>query len=111
MRHSSTCRENAGGSNAESPATCSSFARNPEQALVERLETGEIYRALRGLSDVQQRRFLMRHLEERSIKQIAQSEGCLERAVKYSLNHARKNLREMLSEHASNTQRRSAPKG
>jgi RNA polymerase sigma factor (sigma-70 family) len=73
------------------------YSKDPEQLLIEQIEATEIQQALHSLPLIQQKRFLLRHLIGLTIKQIAQLEGCSERAVKYSLKLARENLREMLS--------------
>ena len=78
------------------PQNC--FPKNPEQLLIEQIEATEIQQALRLIPVIQQRRFLLRHLIGLPIKQIAQIEGCSDRAVKYSLSLARNNLRQILSE-------------
>ena len=73
------------------------LVKSPEQLLIERLEAEELQRAIRSIPAVQQRRFLLRYAIDLPIKRIAQIEGCSERAVKYSLALARKNLKEILS--------------
>ncbi|WP_245865063.1 RNA polymerase sigma factor [Eggerthella timonensis] len=75
----------------------SRLIKSPEQLLMERLETDEIRQALQKIPPLQLRRFLLRHLIDLPIKQIAQIEGCSERAIKYSLALARENLKELLS--------------
>lgn len=74
------------------------YAKDPEQLLIEQVEATEIKTALRSIPILQQRRFLLRHLIGLTIKQIAEIEGCSDRAVKYSLVLARENLRNLLSE-------------
>lgn len=74
-----------------------SYSKDPEQLLIEQVESLEIQHALHCIPLVQQRRFLLRHLIGLSIKQIAWIEGCTERAVNYSLIRARNNLQEILS--------------
>lgn len=73
------------------------LVKSPEQLLIERLEAEELQRAIRSIPAIQQRRFLLRYAIGLPIKRIAQIEGCSERAVKYSLALARRNLREILS--------------
>lgn len=73
------------------------YSKDPEQLLIEQIESLEIQHALHRIPLVQQRRFLLRHLIGLSIKQIAWIEGCTERAVNYSLLRARENLQEILS--------------
>ncbi len=48
------------------------------------------------LPEVQRRRFLLHYLEQVPVKVLARMEGCSDRAVKYSLALARKNLRKAL---------------
>ena len=75
----------------------SRLTKSPEQLLIEQLESDDIWQAFHKIPPIQQRRFLLRHLDSIPIKQIAQIEGCSERAIKYSLALARKNLKELLS--------------
>lgn len=70
----------------------------PEQLAVWRVDDEALGRALMGLPEVQRRRFLLHHLEGLPVKTVARLEGCSDRAVKYSLALARKNLREALGE-------------
>lgn len=76
----------------------SRHTKDPEQLLIEQIEATEIRSALRQISDIQQKRFLLHHLFGISIKRISEMDGCSERAVKYSLALARKKLRKILSE-------------
>lgn len=73
------------------------FVKNPEQILIEQFESTEIHKALHGIPDTQRRRFLLRYLLDYSIRDIAELEGCSERAVKYSIALAKNNLRGLLS--------------
>lgn len=70
----------------------------PEQEMMKRLESETLRAALIGLPEIQRRRFLLHHLKQISVKSIARIEGCSDRAVKYSLALARKNLRKLLDE-------------
>lgn len=70
----------------------------PEQLAMRRVDDEALGRALMGLPEVQRRRFLLHHLEGLPVKTVARLEGCSDRAVKYSLALARKNLREALGE-------------
>lgn len=74
------------------------YVQTPEQVMMHRVESAEIRSALMELPEVQRRRFLLHYLEELPIKVVARMEGCSDRAVKYSLALARKNLREALEE-------------
>lgn len=73
------------------------YSKDPEQLLIEQIESLEIQETLHCIPLIQQRRFLLRHLIGLSIKQIAWIEGCTERAINYSLIRARDNLQEILS--------------
>ncbi len=66
--------------------------------MMHRLKNEALWTALMGLPEVQRRRFLLHHLEQVPVKTLARIEGCSDRAIKYSLALARKNLREMLGE-------------
>lgn len=76
----------------------SRYTKDPEQLLIEQIEATEIRSALRQISDIQQKRFLLHHLIGLPIRCISEMDGCSERAVKYSLALARKKLRKILSE-------------
>ena len=52
--------------------------------------------ALAEIPDKQRRRFILRHEHRMSLKEIARLEGCSERAVKYSIALAKKNLKDIL---------------
>ena len=72
------------------------YVQTPEQVMMHRVESAEIRSALMELPEVQRRRFLLHHLEQVPVKALARMEGCSDRAVKYSLALARKNLRKAL---------------
>lgn len=74
------------------------FCVTPEDLLIKQLESIQLIQMLNEIPDTQRRRFLMRHLIGLSIKEIANIEGCSRRAIDYSLNLAKHNLRELLSE-------------
>lgn len=74
------------------------YVQTPEQEMMHRLESEMLRNALMELPEVQRRRFLLHHLERVPVKGLARMEGCSDRAIKYSLALARKNLREMLDE-------------
>ena len=74
------------------------YVQTPEQEMMHRLKNEALWTALMGLPEVQRRRFLLHHLEQGPVKTLARIEGCSDRAIKYSLALARKNLREMLGE-------------
>lgn len=72
--------------------------KTPEQILIERTESEILAAALDQIPPIQKRRFLLRYLFEYPITDIAKIEGCSDRAIKYSISLAKKNLREILSE-------------
>ena len=71
-----------------------------EDALFEQDEEGDavlaIIRGLASLPPIQRRRLVGRTLGGKSIAELARLEGCSERAIKYSIAAARKNLRKYL---------------
>lgn len=56
----------------------------------------EIEHALMSLNEIQRRRFVMYYIDEMTYEQIAKIEGCTKRAIKFSVDAARKNLQKML---------------
>lgn len=66
--------------------------------MLRKQEVDELCRALKMLSKKETRRLVLHAVEGVSVKCIAQIEGCSERAVKYSLAHARRKLRKLLGE-------------
>lgn len=74
------------------------FEKSAEDIFIEKSETEKLKSTLRQLSDRQLRRFLLHDMLGYPIKQIAQIEGCSERAIDHSLSLARKNLRKLFSE-------------
>lgn len=68
----------------------------PEILMLRKQEADEMRRALETLSEKEARRLVLHAVEGVPIKRIAQREGCSERAVKYSLAHARRKLRKLL---------------
>lgn len=71
-------------------------ADGPEALMLRKQEADELRRALEMLSEKEARRLVLHAVEGISVKGIAQIEGCSERAVKYSLAHARRKLRKIL---------------
>lgn len=74
------------------------LVKDPEQLLMERLETARIKEALLRIPAIQARRLLLHCVFETPVRQIAEAEGCSMRAVKYSLARARRNLAKILAE-------------
>lgn len=56
----------------------------------------EIIKAIKTLNDIQRKRFIMYYLEEMTFEEIAIKENCSRQAVKYSIDIAKKNLRDKL---------------
>lgn len=52
----------------------------------------KIYNAISQLNEIQRRRFIMYYLDEMTYEKIAEIEGCTKRAIKFSVDAARKNL-------------------
>lgn len=75
----------------------SSYAKSPEQLLIEQVEATEIANAFRQIPTIQRQRFLLKHLVGLSVKQTAALYGCSARAVEYSILSARKNLQAILA--------------
>lgn len=71
--------------------------KDPEQLLMEKLETERIREALLRIPAIQARRLLLHSVFDLSVRQIAEAEGCSMRAVKYSLARARRNLAKILA--------------
>lgn len=74
------------------------MVETPEQLMMRKIEEEELRTALWSLPEVQRRRFLLHHLEGIPVKSLARMEGCSDRAIKYSLAIARKNLRKALED-------------
>ena len=72
--------------------------KSAEEALYETLHSEDIKNKLQQLGTKQLRRFLLHDLLGYSIEQIALLEGCSKRAIDYSLQCARKNLRKIFGE-------------
>lgn len=70
----------------------------PEDLMMQKVQGAALRAALLELPEVQRRRFLLHHLEEVPVRVLARMEGCSDRAIKYSLAIARKNLRESMEE-------------
>lgn len=73
-------------------------ADGPEALILRKQEADELRRALEMLSEKEARRLVLHAVEGISVKGVAQIEGCSERAVKYSLAHARKKLHKFLGQ-------------
>lgn len=73
-------------------------ADGPEALMLRKQEINDLHRALEALSKTEARRLLLYAVEGISVKGVAQIEGCSERAVKYSLAHARRKLHKLLGQ-------------
>ncbi len=73
-------------------------AQSPEQLMLEQFENKRLYAALKRLSPIQLRRFLLRHYFELSTQQIAVIDGCSARVVDRSISRAKENLKKLLEE-------------
>lgn len=63
-----------------------------ENNVYKKLIKKEIHYALQTLNEIQRRRFIMYYLDEMTYEKIAEIEGCTKRAIKFSVDAARKNL-------------------
>lgn len=70
----------------------------PEDLMMQKARDAALRAALLELPEVQRRRFVLHHLEDVPVKALARMEGCSDRAIKYSLAIARRNLRESMEE-------------
>ena len=70
--------------------------QTPEEIVIQGCERDLLNRALAEIPEKQRRRLLLRHEHGLSLKEVAQLEGCSERAVKYSIALAKKNLKDIL---------------
>lgn len=71
---------------------------DPESALIESCLVQEIWNAFGQLPIKQQRRAALRFICDLPIAQIAALESCSERAIKYSLKLAKRNLLDILGD-------------
>lgn len=67
-----------------------------EDLVFKKLLLDQIYNAMSQLNEIQRRRFIMYYIDEMTYEQIAKIEGCTKRAIKFSVDAARKNLQKML---------------
>lgn len=73
-------------------------AITPEDALMKKLDSRVFISSFLQLPLKQQRRMLLRYVYDLPIKTIAELENCSDRAIKYSLKLAKKNLKDILGE-------------
>ena len=71
-------------------------ALNPQISVEDRINinlcTEQLQLALQELSDIQRRRFILYYESRLTFEQIAKKEGCTKRAVKFSIDLARKTV-------------------
>jgi RNA polymerase sigma-70 factor (ECF subfamily) len=72
------------------------YAPNPEDLMCQRILSEKLLQALRRISPLQAKRFLLHYYLELSIKQIADSEKCGPQRIRHSIELAKKNLRKFL---------------
>ena len=77
--------------------TVSDASANPEEIVLKQCDRDRLAEALSALSSVQRRRLAMRSVAQLGVSEIAGIEGCSERAVRYSLARATKNMKEILA--------------
>ena len=81
--------------------TCTAVAderMSPEAVLMRRCDSDGLLKTLTLLSPVQLRRLLMHAVAQVPVKEIAARERCSERAIKYSLARARRQMRALLTD-------------
>jgi len=66
-----------------------------EEAVSQRMEVDKLHQAIAQLPEKQRRRLVLYYFGEFTYEQIAAMEGCTKRAVKFSVDIALKNLKEI----------------
>jgi len=66
-----------------------------EETVFQRVEVDKLHRAIAKLPEKQRRRLVLYYFGEFTYEQIAEMEGCTKRAVKFSVDIALKNLKEI----------------
>ncbi len=74
----------------------SSEEESIEETICQKEEKENIYKAIDKLSKVQRRRLILYYFECYTLDEIASIEGCSARAIKYSIDCAKKNLKKFL---------------
>lgn len=69
---------------------------SPESAYLRKLQTARVIDAFLQIPEKQRRRMIMRYCLDYSVKKIARIECCSDRAIKYSIALAKKNLKNIL---------------
>lgn len=67
-----------------------------EDEVYKKILNEEIKDALLSLNKIQRSRFIMYYFDDMTYEEIAKIEGCTKRAIKFSVDAARKNLQKML---------------
>lgn len=73
-----------------------SLPEEPEEQVLRKLTYQQLHSAISDLPDIQRRRVSLYFFEGYTYEQIARMEGCTKRAVKFSVDHALKKLREKI---------------
>ena len=80
-------------------ATLNRRAAKPQESVEEtvsqRMEVDKLHQAIAKLPEKQRRRLVLYYFGEFTYEQIAEMEGCTKRAVKFSVDIALKNLKEI----------------
>lgn len=83
-------------------ATLNKRAAKPQESVEEtvsqRMEVDKLHQAIAQLPEKQRRRLVLYYFGEFTYEQIADMEGCTKRAVKFSVDIALKNLKEIFQE-------------
>lgn len=66
-----------------------------DETVFQRIEVGKLHQAIAKLPEKQRRRLVLYYFGEFTYEQIAEMEGCTKRAVKFSVDIALKNLKEI----------------
>lgn len=66
-----------------------------EETVFQRIEVDKLHQAIAKLPEKQRRRLVLYYFGEFTYEQIAEMEGCTKRAVKFSVDIALKNLKEI----------------
>lgn len=69
-----------------------------EETVFQRIEVDKLHQAIAKLPEKQRRRLVLYYFGEFTYEQIAEMEGCTKRAVKFSVDIALKNLKEIFQE-------------
>lgn len=68
----------------------------PEEQIFRKMTYQQLHKAVSDLPDIQRRRVYLYYFEGYTYEQIAQREGCTKQAVKSSIGHALKKLKEKI---------------